>query len=282
MNFCHFTDPHIRPAGRLAYGMVDSNAMARRAFAKAATLGGKIDAIIVTGDLTDNGLADEYAELRAILSDVTIPVFLIPGNHDRRENLIEQIPGVKQSDGFVQYIIDDFPARIIMLDSVVPFATYGELCPARLAWLRATLAEQPERETILALHHPPFCTGIPQFDATALRQIDEFRAIVAANPQVRRVLCGHIHRFIFGNIAQATCIVGPAIAYPFQLTLDPAIKEGFVLEPSAFLLHTWTEPAGFTTHEIFVDTYPGPFQVPNEPDYPGRPPAQPAGLGGGS
>jgi 3',5'-cyclic AMP phosphodiesterase CpdA len=272
MNLLHFTDLHIRPAGRLAYGMVDSNAIARRAFAKAATLGGKIDAIIVTGDVTDNGLPGEYDELRAILSDVTTPVYLIPGNHDRRENLLTYIPGVQQSDGFVQYVIDDLPVRIIMLDSVVPFATYGELCPARLAWLRATLGEQPERETILALHHPPFLTGIPQFDATALRQIDEFRDIVAASPQVRRVLCGHIHRYIFGNIAQATCIVGPAIAYPFMLTLDPAIKEGFVLEPSAFLLHAWSKNTGIMTHEVFVDSYPGPFHVPNEPDYPGRPP----------
>jgi 3',5'-cyclic AMP phosphodiesterase CpdA len=279
MNLLQFTDLHIRPAGRLAYGKVDSNAIARRAFAKATTLGGKIDAIICTGDLTDNGLAGEYAELREILSDVATPVYLIPGNHDRRENLLAHIPGVQQSDGFVQYTIDDFPVRIIMLDSVVPFATYGELCPARLAWLRATLAEQPERETILALHHPPFFTGIPQFDKTALRQIDEFRYIIAANPQIRHVVCGHIHRYIFGNIAQATCIVAPAIAYPFDLTLNPTIKEGFVLEPSAFLLHAWTN-AGAITHEVFVDTYPGPFHVPNEPDYPGRPPAQPAGLGG--
>jgi 3',5'-cyclic AMP phosphodiesterase CpdA len=272
MNLLHFTDLHIRPSGRLAYGMVDSNTLARRAFGKAGALGGKIDAIIVTGDLTDNGLAEEYAELKNCLADVKIPVFLVPGNHDRRENLVAQIPGVQQADGFVQYVVDDFPVRIIMLDSVVPFATYGELCPARLAWLRATLAGQPERETIIALHHPPFFTGIPQFDATALRQIDEFREIIAANGQVRRVICGHIHRLIFGNIAQATCIVGPAVAYPFMFTLDPEVKEGFVLEPSAFLLHAWNG-GGIMSHEIFVDPYPGPFHVPNEPDYPGRKPA---------
>jgi 3',5'-cyclic AMP phosphodiesterase CpdA len=273
MNLVHFTDLHIRPEGKLAYGMVDSNAIAARAFDKAAALGGKIDAIICTGDLTDNGLPEEYAQLRNCLTRAAAPVYLLAGNHDRRENILAYMPGIRQNGGFVQYIVEDLPVRVVALDSVVPFATHGELCPARLAWLRAALAEQPERETIIAMHHPPFVTGIPQFDATALRQIDEFREIVAANPQVRRVICGHIHRLIFGNIAQATCIVGPAIGYPFMLTLDPAVKEGFVLEPSAFLLHAWSG-GGLMTHEVFVDSYPGPFHVPNEPDYPGRPPKE--------
>jgi 3',5'-cyclic AMP phosphodiesterase CpdA len=250
--------------------MVDSNAIAARAFAKAVALGGPVDAIICTGDLTDNGLPEEYATLRDCVVGLPVPVFFGAGNHDRRENLLACLPGVKQAGGFVQYVVDDLPVRLVMLDSVVPGATHGELCADRLAWLRGVLAEQPGRETMIALHHPPFATGIPQFDETGLRQVEEFRDIVAANPQVRRVICGHIHRLIFGNVAQAVCVVGPAVGYPFMFTLDPAVAEGFVLEPSAFLLHGWRQTGGFVTHEVFVEDYPGPFRVPVETDYPGR------------
>jgi 3',5'-cyclic AMP phosphodiesterase CpdA len=269
MRFAQFSDLHLRPAGRLAYGMVDSNAAVARAFDKAAGLDARIEAIVCTGDVTDNGLPGECETLAACLARVAVPVFLLAGNHDRRESLLA-LPGVRQAGGFIQYVVDDFAVRLVMLDSVVAGATHGELCPARLAWLRAALAAAPERETVIALHHPPILTGIAQYDATALRQVEEFREIVAANPQVTRILCGHIHRLMFGTVAQAVCVVAPSVAYQFSLSHDPGSREGFVLEPPAFLLHDFAAPRGLLTHQIYVDEFAGPFPVPFEPDYPGR------------
>ncbi len=265
----HLTDLHLRPAGRLAYGKVDSNEMASRAFTAVAAYGAKIDAVIVTGDLADCGLTEEYAELARRLTILApVPVYLIPGNHDRREAMRAAFPALPEG-AFIQYAIDDFPARLVMLDTVVAGATHGHLCEARLDWLRRTLAERPERDTMIAMHHPPLATGIAQYDRITLDNRDAFRDVIAANPQVSRIICGHHHRMISGNVAQATCIVAPAIAYQFELPHDPAREIGFVLEPSMFLLHDWAPERGFITHAAYVDRFAGPFPVLLEPEYPG-------------
>ena len=45
------------------------------------------DLVLATGDLTDRGLREEYGLLGAILSRLPMPVLLLPGNHDRREEM---------------------------------------------------------------------------------------------------------------------------------------------------------------------------------------------------
>jgi len=244
---------------------VDSNEMASRAFHAAAACKATIDAVIITGDLTDCGLAEEYAELEQRLKILSpVPVFLIPGNHDRQEPMRAAFPGLP--GGFIQYVIETFPARLVMLDTTVAGAPHGHLCEERLDWLRRTLAAAPARETMIAMHHPPLATGMAQFDAIALDNRDDFRDIIAAHPQVSRIICGHHHRMISGNVAQATCIVAPAIAYQFELPRDPAAAIGFVLEPSMFLLHDWSQATGFITHALYIETFPGPFPIQPEPN----------------
>jgi 3',5'-cyclic-AMP phosphodiesterase len=264
------TDLHLRPAGRLAYGRVDSNEMATRALNAVAVYKAEVSAVIITGDLTDCGLADEYAELEHRLKMLAhMPVFLIPGNHDRRDVMWHSFPALPNNGGFIQYVVDDFPVRLIMLDTVVAGATHGYLCEWRLNWLQRVLSEQPERETMIAMHHPPLLTGIRQFDDIALENLAAFKNVVAAHKQVSRIICGHHHRMISGNVAQATCTVAPAIAYQFELHHDPRIEVGFVSEPSMFLLHDWSQTGGFISHGIYIDPFPGPFPVLLEPEYPG-------------
>src|SRR3546814_17048041 len=88
-----------------------------------------------------------------------------------------------------------------MLDTVVPMQSHGALCARRLQWLRERLAEQPGRPTAIAMHHPPFITGIAHMDAIGLLEgAAELEQIVAAHPNVVRILCGHLHRTIFRSL----------------------------------------------------------------------------------
>ena len=45
--------------------------------------GCRIDAILVTGDLTDHGEIQEYEQVKAELT-ADVPVLTLPGNHDER------------------------------------------------------------------------------------------------------------------------------------------------------------------------------------------------------
>src|SRR5579875_2480416 len=120
MLIAQLTDLHLRPPGRACYRVVETNMLTERACRAVAAIRPRPDLVLITGDLTDEGRPEEYAHLHAILSrTLDLPVFTIPGNHDKREVMLEHLPGTHRRDGFVQYAIEDFPARIVMLDTLV-------------------------------------------------------------------------------------------------------------------------------------------------------------------
>src|SRR5690606_42043264 len=87
VNFVQITDLHIREPGRLAYGRIDTSNYLRTTIDSILNLRQRPQAILITGDLTDFGRIEEYAYLRELLTPLTLPVYLMPGNHDDGQNL---------------------------------------------------------------------------------------------------------------------------------------------------------------------------------------------------
>jgi len=271
----HLSDLHIRPSGVSAYRVVETNMLAERALRAVAAMRPRPDAVVISGDITDCGLVSEYADIAALLRRTLgdVPIYLVPGNHDRRERFRDGLgafPGVNSHPDFIQYVVDDLPVRLVMLDSVVPGAGHGELCAARLAWLDSALAAAPERLTMLVLHHPPITCGIAAMDAINLHDADRLGRVVARHPQVERILCGHHHRSIVGRLAQAVVSVAPSVAHQSQFDLVHE-HDGFVMEPPAYQVHVRLPDGTIVSHTVFVESYLGPFPFIADPDYPGRP-----------
>ncbi|WP_414442283.1 metallophosphoesterase [Burkholderia sp. 22PA0106] len=151
------SDLHIRPAGVLYQDVVDSNAMLAHAIATLNALVPKPDFVLITGDLTDEGAPEEYAEPRRLLAPLTIPFAVMPGNHDRRENLRRAFPehDYLPERGPLHFAFDVDDVRIVALDTSVPDLHHGELDRDALAWLDAQLRSGHDRPTIVAMHHPP-------------------------------------------------------------------------------------------------------------------------------
>ncbi len=96
-------------------------------------------------------------------------------------------------DGFVQYAVDDFDVRLVVLDTTVPGEPGGELCARRLQWLDRTLGES-DRPTIIAQHHPPFATGLTMMDRMSLANPEAEAAVIARHRHVQCIISGHFHR----------------------------------------------------------------------------------------
>ena len=268
LTIVQLTDLHVRPAGIPAYRVCESNMMTERALRSAARF--KPDAVIITGDLTDCGLVAEYTLLNGMIRrHLPMPVHVIPGNHDRREVLLSQMPGVPSAEGFVQYAVELGPVRLVMLDTVVPGAGHGCLDGGRLEWLDHTLAQAPDTPTMIGMHHPPFTCGIAHMDAINLRDAAAFAAVIARHRQVHRIVCGHHHRPVVAQVAQAIASISPSVAHQVELDLDPGAPNAFVLEPPALQIHCWSAATGFVSHVAMVEAYPGPFPFTLDKDYPG-------------
>jgi 3',5'-cyclic-AMP phosphodiesterase len=273
MLICQLTDLHVRPVGKSANRVSETNMFTERAFRAVARLSPRPDVVLITGDLTECGLAEEYANLKNLLRKwLPIQVFVVPGNHDRRGNLragLKHLAGVTSDPNYVQYVVEDHPVRIVMLDTLVPGAGHGELRAEQLEFLDRTLAAKPGKPTIIGMHHPPFLCGIAHMDRINLRNAREFTEIIGRHRQVERIICGHHHRPIFARVAHALASIAPSVAHQIELTLDPNDAGAFIFEPPAFQLHRWTPADGMVSHTVYVEKFPGPYPFVNDPEYPG-------------
>ena len=261
MLIAQISDTHIRPKGVLAMGRVDTAGYLARAVAHINALRPAPDLVLVTGDLVDAGMAEEYAHLRDLLAPLAVPVHLIPGNHDLRAPLRAAFADHRylQDGAFVQYVIDNGPLRLIALDTLTPGQPHGELCAQRLDWLEARLAES-DRPAILFMHHPPFDCGMKEFDDCRLNVgTERLATIVLRHPNVERILCGHVHRPIQVRFAGTIASVAPSTAHQATLDLRPDGPLMFSMEPPAVALHQWREGTGLVTHLSYIGDYDGPY-----------------------
>ena len=260
MIIAQITDTHIKANGRLAYRRVDSAARLRDCIAHLNGLAQQPDVALVTGDICDFGKPEEYEVAREILDALAMPYHVIPGNHDDCPafRAAFQDHHYLPDDGFLHYVLEDYPVRLIGLDTTVHGKPYGELCRERLDWLGQRLDEQPDRLTLIFMHHPPFLTGIEHMDVQNCRNGQALGALIERHPQVQRIICGHVHRAIELTWHGCTASIGPSPSHSVALDLDPAGDPAFVLEPpSCQLIHLSSE--GYLVgHVSFVGRYDGP------------------------
>lgn len=263
MLLAQISDLHIQLAGAQSE-LIQAEAHLSRCIDALNSLDPRPDLLVITGDLTERGKKDEYLILKPLLEKLDIPYLLIPGNHDSPAMLREvfhEHAYLQTNTPFIQYAIDTWPLRIVALDTTVPMRSHGELCTARLDWLADTLAQAPDRPTVILMHHPPFNTGITQMDDIGLLQGREaFVETIAPYRNIERILCGHLHRSIVcrvGNTVASTC---PGTAHQIALDLrSPGGALHFNFEPPGYQLHS-LGAHGLVTHHAVIGEFPGPYR----------------------
>lgn len=276
MLIAQISDLHLRPPGELAYGVAETNRYAESAIHALLRLDPRPDVVILTGDATDCGLAAEYRLLTDLLGRLPMPVYCVPGNHDRREPMRQALKpaGYVPETGDLNVVVETRPVRLIGLDSLVPGESHGALSAATLDFLAAALDAGRDVPTLVFVHHPPFPCGIGHMDRIRLLDgSDRLAAILSGHRQVERLVTGHHHRSVQVRYAGTIGQIAPSVAHQVALDLRDDAPSCFVLEPPAFLLHHWIEGVGLVTHQVAVDRAPGPFPFVFPDDDPGAPPA---------
>ncbi|MBS7633037.1 metallophosphoesterase [Candidatus Bathyarchaeota archaeon] len=148
------------------------------------------DIVLITGDLTENGLVSEFRqaarELKKIRSEKKI---YVSGNHDYRSTGYLLF---KEYFPFTQ-VTETEDAAIIVLSSARPDRDDGEVGNRQNLWLERTLQQYKDRVKVVAIHHhvvPVPDTGADQI--TVIDAGDVLRSLVKSKADL--VLCGHRHR----------------------------------------------------------------------------------------
>ncbi|HYZ19263.1 MAG TPA: metallophosphoesterase [Gaiellaceae bacterium] len=222
----------------------DGDSVPRLAAAVAAVLAvvPSPEAVLVSGDLVDHGADAEYEQVRELLAPLEASLYVLPGNHDDRSALRRHfdVPGADAEP--VQYAVGLGALRLVVIDTTRAGEERGDLDARRLAWLQATLAEDPDVPTLVAMHHAPVVTGIPGFDELALPPDDRraFGEVVARHPHVRRIVAGHMHRTLSAGLAGRSVLVAPSTYVQARLELGAQEIE-LSSEPRGFAVHAFLD-----------------------------------------
>lgn len=198
------------------------------------------DAVLLSGDLTDSGRPEDYARVRELVAPLKVPIYAFPGNHDVRSELCRAFD-LHGDGGPIQYAVDVGPMRLVCCDSTIPGEDDGVYGPERLEWLRTTLEATPDAPTIVALHHAPYPIGIDELDTLALAEDDSraLAALLAEHPQVQRVVSGHFHRTVSGELGGRSLLMCPSTYWQAALDLRPDAKIVPSDDPAGIVVHAW-------------------------------------------
>ncbi|MCJ8337421.1 MAG: phosphodiesterase [Pseudomonadales bacterium] len=199
LKMIHLTDTHLVEKGKRLFGL-DPHARLKLAIEDINRSHKDANCAFITGDLTNWGTPEEYTALADALSKLQVPLHLLLGNHDNRENFKAAFPNIAcDVNGYVQSSVDTDQGRLIFLDSLMEGTSSGWLCEDRLKWLENQLSDAAAA-IYLFMHHPPFDVGIPYLDKIGLVQKEEFEnTITPYKSRIRQIFFGHVHRPIHGE-----------------------------------------------------------------------------------
>lgn len=258
MLIAHISDFHVfATAPETSVVRADAADAARKVIADIAAFTPKIEAIMFTGDLTDGGSSEDYGLLAGILAPIDVPIFVVPGNHDKRDGLRatfnEKLPF--GPGPFLNYESQFKNIRILALDTLLDGHVQGSLDQTQLAWLESKLAAPSKELTLILMHHPAFLSAIVPLDQMALQDgRDAFARLIAAYQGPLRILSGHIHRPFQTLWNGVFCAVSGGPAFQHALALDPAAPEPTtVSEPYAYFIHRISDEKTVSIHTRYVE-----------------------------
>ena len=268
MKFIHVTDPHLVPRGEELHGL-DPHDRLGACVADINRNHADAELCVVTGDLAHTARPEAYGELRECLSELRMPTYLLVGNHDRRDRLLETFPeSPVDADGFVQSAVETSAGWFLMLDTVEQGRGWGSYCARRLAWLRRSLENARDRPVYLFMHHPPFRVGIPCLDRIGLgADGDRMGEVLSAHDDIRHLFFGHVHRPVAGSWRGIpfTTLRGTNHQVPLDFDAVEVVPKSH--EPPAYALVFLDDDQTTVHFHDYLDTYRVPYDKKSE----GRP-----------
>jgi Icc protein len=182
------------------------------------------DVLLVTGDIADHGLREEYAAAREVMDLWPGPLLVGTGNHDVRDAFADALLAGLRADR-LDLVLETSVARFLMLDSLVTAPPgeridHGELADGSLTWLDDQLSTS-DRPTFVCLHHPPVEIGVGLMDPIMLREPDRLAVVLRRHPHHVATLVGHAHTQAASTFADKPLLIGGGVASTVPLDAEP-------------------------------------------------------------
>ena len=212
------------------------------------------DVIICSGDIAHGGRPEDYERVASLLREARAPVYVAPGNRDDRENLRQAFSGwacLASGSDCLDYAVEDFPVRLISVDTVTTRSNKGAFAPEHTRQLTELIDAEKTKPTAVFMHHPPYVVTVgpdPVNFATA-EDMSRLQQVLERSGRVIAVFCGHVHRSTAGRIGQIPVIVAPCTATSLRKGDYPAD----MLHRPVYHVHRFEPAYGFSTQARIVE-----------------------------
>lgn len=225
------TDPHLFKDESAELLGVNTQASFAQVLKEIQQENHEFDVILATGDLVQDSSDEGYTRFVEMMKPFNKPVFWIPGNHDFQPKMAEFL-NQSPMDGAKHLLLGEH-WQALLLDSQVYGVPHGQLSQHQLDLLKETLEKNPERYTLVVLHHHLLPTNSAWLDQHNLRNSHELAEVLAPFTNVKAILYGHIHQEVNSEwngyqvmATPATCIQFKPDCQYFSLdTLQPGWRE---------------------------------------------------------
>lgn len=255
------SDPHIVVPPEKVSGRIESLPLLQRVIARIKQVlpkVGPVDALLVTGDITERGDRGSYQAFLDTVGELGLPVYAIPGNHDGREAMRSAFADhayIPQS-GRLNWCVDVNGVRMIGLDTLVEGQGGGVVDEVTLRFLETHLEAAGVSPVLLALHHPPFSCGIKFMDSIGLAGTKSLAQLLENSAADIQVVCGHVHTAIIAKVGGVVAMSAPSTCSTFDVNFRADAPVGFTTQPGGFVLHSWND--GFRSMQIGAEFGSGP------------------------
>lgn len=173
----------------------------------------KADALLATGDLSQDETIGSYQRLKAGLKVLGLPSFWIPGNHDNPDAMSMELHG---ENVFPHKRLLSAYWQVIMLDSRVPKRVYGRLSEEEIRFLDAALTEFPEHHALVVMHHHPIPVDCFWLDTIGLNNPEPVFERLAKHAKKSVILWGHVHQHYDGEKEGVRLLATPSTCVQFK------------------------------------------------------------------
>jgi len=171
----------------------------------------RIDLVLATGDLSQDGSLASYQRFRQLTDSLAPQVRWFPGNHDEPAAMQAACAGTALLDS----VLDIGQWRIILLDSSIVGAVPGYFAEEQLSLLDQALDSAGARHVLVSFHHHPVSIGCRWMEPIGIRNPQALFARLAGRSQVKALLWGHVHQEFDQQLHGMRLLASPSTCVQF-------------------------------------------------------------------
>ena len=212
----------------------------------------QVDALLLTGDLTQEAKPETLQHLISGLQPLQVPYYCLPGNHDLSELMQQCLPVESlqtKIDLNVQWVLHQ-------LDTHQDHKVEGFFSLDAIAQLEETIGQQPDKHHLLACHHHPVSINSAWLDQQVIDNGQALVDLIERMPQIKLLVQGHIHQDLDKVLNDGTrWLASPSTCFQFtpdsdDFALDFDMPPGYRLiqlhddgriETSVYRVQNWTQ-----------------------------------------